>query len=224
MLVVGGNFTAPGGATNLIMWTGSSFVNFPGGTDSEVYALHVFGDRLYVGGDFTHVGFGVPAARVASYGPEGWAEVSGGADDWVFALSDFGGEIHAGGWFSTVRNGLVPSPRMARWSPTGAPWITANPGYQIVAAGGTAQFTSQSIVREGTGYTVTGNLTLHGVTKSITFPASIMVTPEGVTAQSEFVLKRFDWNIEYKGKADDLIRDEVVVTLNIAAKRTDSTL
>lgn len=89
----------------------------------------------------------------------------------------------------------------------------------------TAQFTSHSIVREGAGYSVTGNLMLHGVTKSITFPATITATPEGVTAQSEFVLKRFDWNIAYTGKADDLIRDEVVVTLNIAAKpQTDSTL
>lgn len=82
----------------------------------------------------------------------------------------------------------------------------------------TASFESASIVRESEGYTVTGNLTLHGVTKGISFPATIQVAPDQITAQAEFFIKRFDFGIEYKGKADDLIRDEVVVKLDIVAK------
>jgi polyisoprenoid-binding protein YceI len=67
------------------------------------------------------------------------------------------------------------------------------------------------------GYTVTGNLNLHGVTKQIEFPATIAVADGQVTANAEFFIKRFDFGIEYAGKADDLIRDEVVIKLDIVA-------
>lgn len=68
-----------------------------------------------------------------------------------------------------------------------------------------------------TGYDLTGDFTLHGVTKSITFPAAISINEDSVTATSEFVINRFDFGIEYPGMADDLIRSEVVIRLNISA-------
>jgi polyisoprenoid-binding protein YceI len=67
------------------------------------------------------------------------------------------------------------------------------------------------------GFEITGDLTLHGVTKSITFPASIEVTDGSVSAKAEFVLMRFDFGIVYPGKPDDLIRDEVVVRFDLRA-------
>jgi polyisoprenoid-binding protein YceI len=72
----------------------------------------------------------------------------------------------------------------------------------------------------GATHTVTGNLDFHGVKKAITFPATISVTPEAVTATSEFALNRMDFNVVYKGKADDLIRPEVVIKLALKAPRT----
>lgn len=68
-------------------------------------------------------------------------------------------------------------------------------------------------------HTITGNLTLHGVTKSIQFPAKLTVDPETATLESEFFLNRKDFGINYPGMADDLIRDEVVVKLAIHAPR-----
>ena len=68
-------------------------------------------------------------------------------------------------------------------------------------------------------HTVTGNLTLHGVTKSIQFPARIGVTPDAATLDSEFFLNRKDFQINYPGMANDLIRDEVVINLAIRAPR-----
>jgi polyisoprenoid-binding protein YceI len=68
-------------------------------------------------------------------------------------------------------------------------------------------------------HTVTGNLTLHGVTKSIQFPARIAVTPEAATLDSEFFLNRKDFQINYPGMANDLIRDEVVINLAVRAPR-----
>ena len=64
-------------------------------------------------------------------------------------------------------------------------------------------------------HTVTGNLTLHGVTKSISFPAKIAVSGDNATLDSEFFINRQDFGITYPGKANDLIRDEVVIKLAI---------
>src|SRR5688572_32334963 len=58
-------------------------------------------------------------------------------------------------------------------------------------------------------YSVTGDFTLHGVTKSISFPATIKVAEAGVDVDSEFSVNRKDFGIVYAGKADDLIRDDV---------------
>jgi polyisoprenoid-binding protein YceI len=81
-----------------------------------------------------------------------------------------------------------------------------------------ATFESTSIEGQVQGdYMVTGNLTLHGVTKSISFPAEIQIAPDRVTAQAEFFIKRFDFGIVYPGKPDDLIRDEVVIQFDLVA-------
>lgn len=68
---------------------------------------------------------------------------------------------------------------------------------------------------EGATHTVTGNLQLHGVTKSITFPANISAGADGVTVDSSFSLNRKDFGINYAGAADNLIRDEVVLRLKV---------
>lgn len=80
-----------------------------------------------------------------------------------------------------------------------------------------ATFISTSIVPANGGYTVTGNLDLHGMTKSIVFPAQIEVDAGQVTVKAEFSIMRFDFGIVYSGKTDDLIRDEVVVKFDVVA-------
>ncbi|MHC4832249.1 MAG: YceI family protein [Planctomycetota bacterium] len=49
----------------------------------------------------------------------------------------------------------------------------------------------------GDSYNVTGELTMHGVTKSIKFPASIDVQEAEVMVDSEFKINRRDFNINY---------------------------
>lgn len=68
---------------------------------------------------------------------------------------------------------------------------------------------------KGATHTVTGNLQLHGVTKSITFPATIVVSPGVITVDGTFSINRKDFGINYAGAADNLIRDEVVLTLHV---------
>ena len=71
----------------------------------------------------------------------------------------------------------------------------------------------------GASHTITGNLTLHGVTKAVTFPATISVTPDVATVDSTFTINRKDFGINYAGQADNLIRDNVVLKLTIRANK-----
>lgn len=82
-----------------------------------------------------------------------------------------------------------------------------------------SSFESTEIKKDGEKYQVTGNLKLHGVTKSITFPATVALTKEKLELNSEFSINRKDFGIVYKGKADDLIRDGVVIRLKFDVKR-----
>src|SRR5215216_768854 len=85
-----------------------------------------------------------------------------------------------------------------------------------------ASFVSTAIKpggENGATHTVTGNFTLHGVTKAITFPATINVTPDVATVDSSFSINRKDFGINYAGARDNLIRDNVVLTLRVRANK-----
>lgn len=68
-------------------------------------------------------------------------------------------------------------------------------------------------------FTVTGDLNIHGIKKTITFPAKITISAAEVAVESEFSINRKDFSIVYAGKADDLVRDDVVLRLNLHAPR-----
>ena len=93
------------------------------------------------------------------------------------------------------------------------------PDFFDVAKFPKANFTSTKIEPAGANYNITGNFDLHGVKKAITFPATIQVAPDKVTVSAEFSINRKDWNLTYPGKADDLIRDGVVIKLSVNAPR-----
>lgn len=85
-----------------------------------------------------------------------------------------------------------------------------------------ATFASTAITPDPAGggaYTVKGNLTLHGVTREISFPATIQVEEKKVTAKARFSFNRQDFKIAYKGAIDDLVRDDVLIEWDIAANR-----
>jgi polyisoprenoid-binding protein YceI len=81
----------------------------------------------------------------------------------------------------------------------------------------TSSFALTSIDETPEGHNVTGDLTLHGVTKSISFAAKVGVSDSQVTLNAEFFIKRYDFDMVFKGKPDDLIRDEVVIKLDVKA-------
>ncbi len=67
-------------------------------------------------------------------------------------------------------------------------------------------------------YELSGNLTLHGETKNITFPTQVTQTGDTVRVHAEFDINRKDFGIVYPGKPDDLIRDNVVIKFDLEAK------
>lgn len=69
---------------------------------------------------------------------------------------------------------------------------------------------------------LTGNLTLKGVTKSVVIPALIHKSDSTLQATAKFYINRKDWGMHYrteKSFGDELIRPEVLIELNIFAKK-----
>lgn len=98
-----------------------------------------------------------------------------------------------------------------------------SPDFFEVEAHPTAKFVSTKIEAgsdaPGMTHTVTGNLTIRGITKSVTFPAKVEVGNDAVRASTEFGIDRKDFGIVYPGKADDLIKDNVLLQIEFVAPR-----
>jgi polyisoprenoid-binding protein YceI len=70
---------------------------------------------------------------------------------------------------------------------------------------------------------ISGNLTLKGVTKNITFPAKVTVDAAGVTAVANFNIDRTQWAIVYNAEGPGSVKDKVIhnkVNLGIELKAT----
>lgn len=69
---------------------------------------------------------------------------------------------------------------------------------------------------------VTGNLTMKGETKSITFPAKINMANGEVQAKANFNIDRNDWNLKYgadKSLGDKMIYSDVNLGFDIVARQ-----
>jgi len=66
---------------------------------------------------------------------------------------------------------------------------------------------------------VKGDLTLHGVTRPVEFPATVAIDATTVSADAEFTINRHDFGVSYPGKPDDLIQDSVVLKVKLVAGR-----
>ncbi len=69
---------------------------------------------------------------------------------------------------------------------------------------------------------VTGNLTIKGVTKSISFPANVLITDNSIVVDSEpFTVDRNNWGLSYHRKGtpgvpvDYLISDDIGFTIHL---------
>ena len=97
-----------------------------------------------------------------------------------------------------------------------------SPDFFDTAKNPKATFVSTEIKKggeKGATHTVTGNLTIKGISKSVTFPATIKVAGDSASLDAEFSINRRDFSLNYPGKPNDLIRDDVLIKLSIKAKK-----
>ena len=80
----------------------------------------------------------------------------------------------------------------------------------------TATFKSTKVEKTDKLYAVTGELTMLGKTKTITFPASITMNDGGLSVGTSFPIDRTEWGMTYgKGK----IEDKVTISIAVTAKK-----
>ena len=96
-----------------------------------------------------------------------------------------------------------------------------SPDFFDVARFPKATFTSTSLTPAdagapaGTTHMLRGTLDLHGVQKEVVIPVKAEVSADGVRTTSEFTINRHDWGVSYRGAADDLIKDNVLIKLDL---------
>lgn len=77
-------------------------------------------------------------------------------------------------------------------------------------------------VKDGAGagqVVISGNLTIRGVTKNITFDANVEeATDSAIKATADFNIAREDWGVNYAGQADDLISKEINLKITLVAR------
>jgi polyisoprenoid-binding protein YceI len=91
-----------------------------------------------------------------------------------------------------------------------------SPDFFDVKTNPKAKFVSSKIEKSADGYTVTGELTLCGKTKAISFPARITLSDGGLNLTSQFQIDRRDFGMTYgAGK----INDQIALKVSVNAKK-----
>lgn len=85
-------------------------------------------------------------------------------------------------------------------------------GWFDAAGSPVIRFASTKIEAAKEGYTTTGNITIKGVTKEISFPFTFVSGNDGGTFKGSFMVKRSDFGI---GKTEGDIDDAVTIDLEI---------
>ena len=84
--------------------------------------------------------------------------------------------------------------------------------------------TATFVITKVAGNQITGNLTVKGITKSITFPAEIAVKGGKVSAKANITIDRTDFNIRYGSKkffesiGDKAIYDDFSLTVSLVSE------
>lgn len=84
--------------------------------------------------------------------------------------------------------------------------------------------TANFVITKVAGNQISGNMTIKGITKAITFPAQIAVAGGKVTATASITLDRTDYNIKYGSKkffesiGDKAIYDDFALTVSLVSE------
>ena len=76
-------------------------------------------------------------------------------------------------------------------------------------------------------FSVSGSLTIKGITQPITFPASIKIDPEQVKVMADITINRTHWNIRHSSKSfftdlkEGVISDDIMISIDLRLKPVD---
>jgi len=127
-LYAGGDFTIIDGipAKCLASYDGTNWSEVGGGVDwtqaccADVRALHVWNDKLYVGGTFDKAGNLDSTNSIACWNDTSWSRLGTGLlqpapvpQAYVYAIEDFNDEIYVGGIIN--QSGAIPVNGICRW-------------------------------------------------------------------------------------------------------------
>jgi len=83
---------------------------------------------------------------------------------------------------------------------------------------------SEAAGADGSTHSITGNLTMKDVTRSVTLPATVKIEGNAVVASTpEFLIDRTQWNVQYGSKSifdnlkDKFINDEIGLKIDLKA-------
>lgn len=65
-------------------------------------------------------------------------------------------------------------------------------------------------------FNISGVLTIKGISKKVSFPAMVTQENGAILAQAQVTINRQDFKIAYPGKPDNLIQDDVVLTIKVS--------
>lgn len=98
-----------------------------------------------------------------------------------------------------------------------------SPDFFDAAAFPTSSFAITGVDDVDGKYTVSGNLTIKGVEKNISFPAKVEADGKKLLADAEFTINRNDWGVSYGSGisgaiADEAIGDDITFVVHLEAK------
>ncbi|MDP4196155.1 MAG: hypothetical protein Q8940_13950, partial [Bacteroidota bacterium] len=128
-----GGFTTFGDGTPvnyIARWNGSQWSTLPcgssNGVSSEVCALAVCNNNLYIGGGFSSLGDGTTVNYIVKWDGSTWSTLpsggSSGVDNTVSSIAVDNTDIYIGGFFTTLGDGTTSANGIAKWN--GSQWST----------------------------------------------------------------------------------------------------
>ena len=134
IIYVGGSFRTAGGviANRIAKWDGNDWSTLGSGFNSQVKAIAISGNDVYVGGSFFYLGDNVTGAYyIAKWDGSNWEALgdgdNNGLDGSVNTIAVSGsGEIFVGGSFTKA--GGNPASNIAKWNPATSSWSALGVG------------------------------------------------------------------------------------------------
>jgi len=144
--------------------TNASWISMGPNTNAAVYALAVYSNEIYAGGDFTEIG-GEPASFIAKWDGSTWSALGTGMDGSVkaIAVDPATGDIYAGGYFTEADGASANC--IAKWTRATSSWSALGTGmdgaFDIVNA---LAFDGTNLYAGGL-FTTAGGVTVNNIAK-----------------------------------------------------------